>query len=419
MEAAVGRARALDRLAERRKNNELLERAIEAYTSVIERYEAQFNDDRLLELGSRCVELMRFKGEILCLPENSPNSNSCSPLTPIFSLYLSPKGANLSALPIHHKLIARFNQTAAQRNALAVTLLLANRLADAKLVLHETLLQWRQDGFAAAHYGFVLKTLDNDLSAAVIFLREGIDSAAAGTADGRLYFALGDALQRLQRTDEARDIYRLGAERGLFRSAYQRSLYNVDRLTARPLWRARDTGDTAAAQFAVLARNWAEIRAEAERLLDGSGEHFVSEAENLRDRGDWRQFELFARGRRVGQNCARAPLTCKIVEGFEAARTCTRGQVKFSVMEAGTHVWSHCGPTNCRLRAHLGLRVPRRTFLRVADKWRTWREGEWLIFDDSFEHEVWHNGTGGRLVLIVDIWHPELTEVERKTLSPI
>lgn len=42
-----------------------------------------------------------------------------------------------------------------------------------------------------------------------------------------------------------------------------------------------------------------------------------------------------------------------------------------------------------------------------------------LIFDDSFEHEVWHNGTGVRLVLIVDIWHPDLTEQERKTLSPI
>lgn len=50
---------------------------------------------------------------------------------------------------------------------------------------------------------------------------------------------------------------------------------------------------------------------------------------------------------------------------------------------------------------------------------RTWREGEIIIFDDSFEHEVWHNGTESRIVLIVDVWHPELTDNERLTLPAI
>lgn len=50
---------------------------------------------------------------------------------------------------------------------------------------------------------------------------------------------------------------------------------------------------------------------------------------------------------------------------------------------------------------------------------RGWEEGKVFIFDDSFEHEVWHNGTEFRLVLIVDVWHPELTMLEKKTLSPI
>lgn len=50
---------------------------------------------------------------------------------------------------------------------------------------------------------------------------------------------------------------------------------------------------------------------------------------------------------------------------------------------------------------------------------RSWKEGKLLIFDDSFEHEVWHNGTEVRLVLIVDVWHPDLTEEERINLYPI
>lgn len=50
---------------------------------------------------------------------------------------------------------------------------------------------------------------------------------------------------------------------------------------------------------------------------------------------------------------------------------------------------------------------------------RSWEDGNIIIFDDSFEHEVWHNGSEFRLVLIVDVWHHELTAVEKRSLSPI
>ena len=42
-----------------------------------------------------------------------------------------------------------------------------------------------------------------------------------------------------------------------------------------------------------------------------------------------------------------------------------------------------------------------------------------LVFDDSFEHDVWNDGDAARFVLIVDIWHPELTAEERRTLPAI
>lgn len=50
---------------------------------------------------------------------------------------------------------------------------------------------------------------------------------------------------------------------------------------------------------------------------------------------------------------------------------------------------------------------------------RTWEDGKILIFDDSYEHEVWHNGTSVRVVFIVDVWHPDLSEEERSQLYPI
>ena len=50
---------------------------------------------------------------------------------------------------------------------------------------------------------------------------------------------------------------------------------------------------------------------------------------------------------------------------------------------------------------------------------RVWEEGKVLIFDDSFEHEVWQDSDSYRLIFIIDVWHPELSQHQRQVLSPI
>ena len=246
------------------------------------------------------------------------------------------------------------------------------------------------------HYGFVLKNLDKDYEQAVLYLREGMATNEPGTQDGRFYFNLGDSLHRLGRIEEAREVYRKGAENGVFISEYQRSLYNVDRLKSRPFWTKVET--TYNEDFSELSKYWNIIRDEGLILLREGG-YFIDEIENLKQQGDWKQLELFSRGRPT-RNCEQASVTCRLIKKFKAASGCSRGQVKFSVMHPNTHVHPHCGPTNARIRAHLGLQIPDNTTIRVAEETRSWKEGEWLIFDDSYEHEVWHNGTTMRLVLI-------------------
>lgn len=54
--------------------------------------------------------------------------------------------------------------------------------------------------------GFILKNLDQDYENAILYLKEGIDTNENGTKDGRFYFNLGDALQRLGRNGEAREV---------------------------------------------------------------------------------------------------------------------------------------------------------------------------------------------------------------------
>lgn len=384
--ALYGRALSLDRLADAEKSNSRLEQAIVAYRAVVD-LEHGLRDDRLYRLAAlRCIDRMRFRG------------------------------FHNKAVRVQQRLIERFPDEVELRNQMAISHLLLNQPQAARTVLEQVLERWPESGLARVHLGFVLKTaFDDDVNGAV-HLAAGIASGDAGVVDGRFYLQLGDALQRLGRPHEAQQVYADGERAGVFLSRQQRSLYNVDRLTGRPWWTAEQT--TYDDFLARLGSHWTTIRDEALQALRLGD--FDDETEKLRETGRWRQMELFSRGKKNARNCARAPTTCFIVESFPPA-LCRRGQVKFSVMEAGTHVRAHTGPTNCRLRAHLGLQVPDGGVaqLRVGDVAKSWADGQVLVFDDSFEHEVWHNGTTQRLVLIVDLWHPELTREERRTLDPI
>ncbi|WP_309623160.1 aspartyl/asparaginyl beta-hydroxylase domain-containing protein [Novosphingobium sp.] len=50
---------------------------------------------------------------------------------------------------------------------------------------------------------------------------------------------------------------------------------------------------------------------------------------------------------------------------------------------------------------------------------REWNFGDLMVFDDSVEHEAWNNSDHGRLVLIFDIWRPELSEEERGQIEAL
>ena len=74
---------------------------------------------------------------------------------------------------------------------------------------------------------------------------------------------------------------------------------------------------------------------------------------------------------------------------------------------------------NTRLICHVPLVVPPGCWFRVGNERREWRKGEAWVFDDTIEHEA-RNPTGqDRVVLIFDIWRPELTEEERTLVATL
>ena len=60
--------------------------------------------------------------------------------------------------------------------------------------------------FVQVHYGFVLKTTYDDSVDGARLMASGIATREDGVIDGRFYFHLGDALTRLGRSQEARQV---------------------------------------------------------------------------------------------------------------------------------------------------------------------------------------------------------------------
>ena len=91
----------------------------------------------------------------------------------------------------------------------------------------------------------------------------------------------------------------------------------------------------------------------------------------------------------------------------------------FSVLRPGTHIPPHHGMLNTRLICHLPLVVPPGSRLRVGNQTRAVESGRAMIFDDTIEHEAWNDGASTRVVLLFEIWRPELDERERAALTAL
>ena len=242
-----------------------------------------------------------------------------------------------------------------------------------------------------------------------------------GLWNGALFNYCGEELRRLGRYVEADTIFEVAAKDGLFLSFWQRSPNFINGLTARPIWNMEQTG---IAHFLYQVQGqWKNIREEAFGILRRN--LFKPQPEGIITRGKWGVYNLYNDGIRIEENCLNAPLTCSLIEKIPQISNSPqiRGCVTFSHMEAGTHASSHAGPTNSKLRIHLGLNTPPRPVnvtstanspckARVANEYFTWEDGQMDIFDDSFDHEVWQLDPlkRPRLILMMDMVHPELLD---------
>lgn len=135
---------------------------------------------------------------------------------------------------------------------------------------------------------------------------------------------------------------------------------------------------------------------------------------------NWSACHLWQRGRELTEHTSRVPATVAALSippiprigGFAP-------MIMFSLLRPGTHIAAHHGVTNTRLICHLPLMSTEDCAIRVGAEVRPFEVGQTLIFDDSFEHEAWNRGSGIRVVLLFEIWRPDIGEAERAELATL
>lgn len=139
----------------------------------------------------------------------------------------------------------------------------------------------------------------------------------------------------------------------------------------------------------------------------------------LRDSLDWSSCFLWKDGVRT-PHVDQCPRTMAVLD---AAPLCeVRGRsplIMFSQLKPGAHIAPHTGVVNTRLLCHLPLVVPPGCTFRVGSQERQWEKGKAWLFNDTIEHEAYNASNETRVIMIFDVWRPELDEEERVLISTL
>jgi len=136
---------------------------------------------------------------------------------------------------------------------------------------------------------------------------------------------------------------------------------------------------------------------------------------NMAD-GNWNVYPLYSGTGKISKNCKECPELLSIIDKLPRF---AYGMAYYSIMQPNTFVHGHFGPTNARLRYHLGLKIPKEVYFRVSNNLNKWLQDDCIVLDDSYYHEVFQQSDNKRVIFLLDCWHPELSIHEKIFLTKL
>jgi beta-hydroxylase len=156
----------------------------------------------------------------------------------------------------------------------------------------------------------------------------------------------------------------------------------------------------------LLKDNWQTIRNELDEVLKNIENipkfHEVDGLQkgiSAKDGVAWRTFIIKGFNAWLPHNAEQVPETTKLLEQLPRVSL-----AMFSIIDGGKHIPPHFGFFKSVLRYHLGMLIPEgECYILVGGEKYSWTEGEHVLFDDTYRHEVWNKTSERRVVLFLDV----------------
>lgn len=233
---------------------------------------------------------------------------------------------------------------------------------------------------------------------------------------------LEDAIRKLQgiSTSESAGEHSKKEKRSPYVEFQRPTIFHMN-LAANPYW---NDFEVFKLEIELLKLNFTIIMNEFKLVFDAlkNGDSCGWKLNDI-NMGHWCIFPFIDQGILNESNCRRCPNVAGILGALPSImKDCVFGNACFSILYPDSYIKPHHGPSNVRLRCHVGLLIPDGCWLEVAGTQYKWKEQEIVIFDDSFEHSAaFMNQSSSlqaspRAVLLIDFWHPDVTSDEKKDL---
>jgi beta-hydroxylase len=157
----------------------------------------------------------------------------------------------------------------------------------------------------------------------------------------------------------------------------------------------------------VLEQRWTDLAREFDEVRAATGEFpefyqidpMQTKLSKFGGR-KWTTFLVLAYGNWVSENARRCPLLTELIRSDRSVVT-----AMYSVLAPRKVIPPHYGPFKGVLRYHLCLRAPKsgECSIKVGEENYAWREGEGVVFDDTYLHSVANDSDEERVVVFIDV----------------
>eukprot|EP01038_Epipyxis_sp_PR26KG_P005067 gene5067-7071_t len=201
-------------------------------------------------------------------------------------------------------------------------------------------------------------------------------------------------------------------------------------LYSKPIWKL-DTNSDNNRYNNIISELESKLNSSKDRIVseysllrkstNDKSDYNLSESNNKGSKGehklhagswDWNSYVL--KGKRQSEFAVHCPVTVDTLESFQHCKLMTQTPFSFaffSTLHGQSSIAAHYGPCNIRLRCHFPLILPQNNDdfgMKIGSNSVKWEENKLLLFDDCYEHQVWNHTQEDRVVLLFDIWHPDL-----------